>query len=83
MRGRPKSKSLTKDELLKREHCNKCIFSMRDSGDGQSPSNKHKGFICGYILIMGHSRGCPAGLTCDKYSTDKSILKKRRPQFVI
>lgn len=51
------------------KYCNGCVF--RQHINGQMASN------CGYALITGKLRGCPAGEGCP-YKTDK--LPKRCTQ---
>ena len=52
------------------ERCKSCIYYRTNStGHTCVPS-------CDYILIEGHSRGCPAGDECDKYTRSVRTAKR-------
>lgn len=62
----PEEEEREREEEVKRkktrEKCEKCFYSTEFSGLG------NKNYIgCGYILVTGHSRGCPASENCEKF----------------
>ena len=56
-------------EKIKKEKCRNCIYSRAISFGDKATDNR---FICGYILVIRHSRGCRPD-QCDKY-----VRRKKR-----
>lgn len=52
--------------MLCNKRCKTCKYVLGISGLENNFS------MCGYIIKMGHSRGCPAGKNCDKYERKAS-----------
>ena len=52
------------------KRCKSCIYYRTNS-------TGHTGMpTCDFILIEGHSRGCPAGDECDKYTRSVKSAKR-------
>lgn len=55
--------------MVVHEKCMKCIYR----GGGV--------FGCEYILIEGHSRGCPSGAECTRYATRRKHMTKNQTEL--
>ncbi len=62
------SRESVKSSICDTKTCARCIYSFSLSGT----------LACDYILATGHSRGCPAGVGCDKRQTGNRKKKALR-----
>lgn len=58
-----------------KRQCKTCVFGQYDVGNF-----KNGYYVCNYILITGHMRGCPAD-DCNKYEEKKR--RRRQPAMTV